>query len=73
MAEPLVAPVNVTVGPNPGTQSLVFVATQLDSLYAFNVTTGQLVWHDQFSSFPARRRSPRPNWTSREAGSSARR
>jgi hypothetical protein len=48
VAEPLVASVNVTVGPNQGTQSLVFVATQLDSLYAFNVTTGQLVWHTNF-------------------------
>jgi outer membrane protein assembly factor BamB len=48
VAEPLVATVNVTVGPNPGTQSLVFVATQHDSLYAFNVTTGQLVWHTNF-------------------------
>ena len=48
VAEPLVASVNVTVGPNPGIQSLVFVATQRDSLYAFNVTTGQLAWHTSF-------------------------
>ncbi len=48
VAEPLVASVNVTVGPNPGMQSLVFVATQHDSLYAFNVTTGQLAWHTSF-------------------------
>ncbi len=48
VAEPLVASVNVTVGPNPGIQSLVFVATQLDSLYAFNVNTGQLAWHTSF-------------------------
>ena len=48
IAEPLVATVNVTVGPNPGTQSLVFVATQTDSLYAFNATTGQLAWHTNF-------------------------
>jgi outer membrane protein assembly factor BamB len=48
VAEPLVASVNVTVGPNPGIQSLVFVATQLDSLYAFNTNTGQLVWHTSF-------------------------
>jgi hypothetical protein len=48
IAEPLVASVNVTVGPNPGVQSLVFVATQKDSLYAFNLATGKLVWHDNF-------------------------
>jgi hypothetical protein len=48
VAEPLVASVNVTVGPNPGIQSLVFVATQHDSLYAFNVNTGQLDWHTSF-------------------------
>jgi hypothetical protein len=45
IAEPLVASVNVTVGPSLGVQSLVFVATQSNSLYAFNVTTGQLAWH----------------------------
>ena len=48
VAEPLVASVNVTVGPNRGIQSLVFVATANDSLYAFNVTTGQLAWHASF-------------------------
>jgi hypothetical protein len=48
VAEPLVAAVDLTVGPNPGIQSLVFVATQNDSLYAFNVTTGQLAWHTSF-------------------------
>ncbi len=48
VAEPLVASFNVTVGPNRGIQSLVFVATKNDSLYAFNVTTGQLVWHTSF-------------------------
>ncbi len=48
VAEPLVASVNVTVGPNQGTQSVVFVATKNDSLYAFNVATGQLDWHTSF-------------------------
>lgn len=47
-AEPLVASVNVTVGPNAGVQPLVFVATQHDSLYAFNLDSGQLVWHTSF-------------------------
>ncbi len=48
VAEPLVASVNITVGPNPGNQSVVFVATQGDGLYAFNVNTGQLDWHRSF-------------------------
>jgi len=48
MAEPLTAAVDVTVGPNPGTQTLVFVATENDTLYAFNITTGQLVWQTSF-------------------------
>ena len=50
VAEPLVATVNVTVGPNQGIQSVVFVATQHDSLYAFNAATGQLDWHTSFLS-----------------------
>ena len=57
-AEPLVATVDITVGPNQGTQAVVFVATQADGLYAFNLATGQLDWHTSFlnpdiSSFPA--------------------
>jgi hypothetical protein len=44
VAQPLSATVNVTVGPNPGRQTLVFVATENDSLYAFNTTTGELEW-----------------------------
>ena len=50
VAEPLVATVNVTVGPDPGIQSLVFVATLSNSLYAFNAATGQLAWHTSFLS-----------------------
>jgi len=48
LAEPLTAAVDVTVGPNRGTQTLVFVATEQDTLYAFNITTGQLVWRTSF-------------------------
>ncbi len=48
VAEPLVASVNVTVGPDRGTQSVVFVATKNDSLYAFNEATGRLDWHVSF-------------------------
>jgi len=39
---PVSATVNVTVGPDQGTQTLVFIATANDSLYAFNTATGQL-------------------------------
>ena len=47
-AEPLVATVNITTGPNPGLQTVAFVATQGDSLYAFNLGTGQLDWKTSF-------------------------
>ena len=73
VAEPLVASVNVTVGPNPGIQSVVFVATQHDSLYAFNVNTGQLAWHTSFlhsqrSGAPAVRNGLPGKWDHRHAG-----
>ena len=48
VAEPLSATVKVTVGPDPGTQTLVFVATVQDTLYAFNAETGQLAWVTNF-------------------------
>ncbi len=54
---PLSATVNVTVGPGPGTQTLVFVATENDSLYAFNSATGTLAWKTSLLG-PAKRRSP---------------
>jgi hypothetical protein len=45
---PVSATVDVTVGPDQGTQNLVFVATANDSLYAFNTATGQLAWQTNF-------------------------
>jgi hypothetical protein len=48
LAEPVTAKVDVTVGPDQGIHDVVFVATEQDSLYAFNVTTGQLDWHTSF-------------------------
>jgi len=45
---PVSAPVNVTVGPNQGTQNLVFIATANDSLYAFNTATGKAAWETSF-------------------------
>jgi PQQ-like domain len=48
IAEPVSATVDVTTGPNPRPQSLVFVATENDTLYAFNTTTGGLVWRTSF-------------------------
>ena len=50
VAEPLVASVDVTVGPDRGVQSVAFVATLNNSLYAFNLTTGQPVWHTSLLS-----------------------
>ena len=48
LAAPVSAAVDVTVGPNPGTQTLVFVATESDSLYAFNTGSGELEWKTSF-------------------------
>jgi outer membrane protein assembly factor BamB len=48
LAQPVTASVNVTVGPDQGNQELVFVATEQDTLYAFNVVTGQLAWQTSF-------------------------
>jgi hypothetical protein len=44
LASPVTATVDVTVGPDQGTQDVVFVATEVDTLYAFNVASGQLLW-----------------------------
>ncbi len=48
LPEPLSATVDVTVGSDQGTQTLVLAATANDSLYAINSTTGQIVWHTNF-------------------------
>jgi outer membrane protein assembly factor BamB len=48
VAEPLVATVNIRVGPSQGTEPVVFVAKQADGLYAFNEETGQLLWNTNF-------------------------
>ncbi len=48
-AQPLVKTgVNITVGPNPGVQDVVFAATQHDSLYAINASNGTVLWRDSF-------------------------
>jgi hypothetical protein len=48
LAEPLSATVDFTVGPSPGIQPVVFVVTENDTIYAFNITTGQLQWQTSF-------------------------
>src|SRR5579883_1170770 len=46
-AEPLyMENVNVTTGANQGTHNVVYVATQHDSLYAIDASTGTILWQD---------------------------
>ena len=46
-AEPLyMENVAITTGANQGTHNVVFVATQNDSLYAIDSTTGTILWQD---------------------------
>ena len=48
-AQPLVKTgVNITTGQFQGTHDVVFVATQHDSLYAFDAQSGVQLWHDSF-------------------------
>ncbi len=60
-AQPLIK-TNVMV-PGKGRQNLVFVATENDSLYAFNADTLAPVWHDNFTN-PAAGITPMPTTTS---------
>jgi autotransporter-associated beta strand protein len=48
LAQPLyMANLSITVGAG-GTHNVVFVATEHDSLYAIDATSGQTLWHDSF-------------------------
>ncbi len=50
-AQPLyVAGVNITIGANQGVHNVVFVATEHDSVYAFDADTYTLLWHTSFLS-----------------------
>ncbi len=44
LAEPLCATVNITTGPHQGMQTVVFVATERNSVYAINSSSGQVLW-----------------------------
>jgi hypothetical protein len=48
-AQPLyVSNVLVTVGSKSSTHNVVYVATELDSLYAVDADNGKVLWHDSF-------------------------
>jgi hypothetical protein len=48
-AQPLyVSSVMITTGVHPGMHNVVYVATQHDSLYAFDADNGKLLWQDSF-------------------------
>ncbi len=48
-AQPLyVSNVLVTVGSTSSTHNVVYVATELDSLYAIDANSGKVLWHDSF-------------------------
>ena len=48
-AQPLyVSQVNITSGASQGTHNVVYVATEGDSLYAFDADNGTQLWHDSF-------------------------
>jgi hypothetical protein len=48
-SQPLyVSNVMITTGANAGMHNVVYVATQHDSLYAFDADNGTLLWHDSF-------------------------
>lgn len=48
-AQPLyVSNVNITSGPHPGIHNVAVVATEHDSLYAIDASSGEVLWHDSF-------------------------
>jgi len=48
-AQPLVVTgEDITVGPQPGKHNVVLVATENDSLYAIDASSGAILWHDSF-------------------------
>jgi hypothetical protein len=62
-AQPLyVSNVQVTVAGTTSTHNVVYVATELDSLYAVDANNGKVLWHDSFIN-PANGITPIPSAT----------
>jgi hypothetical protein len=60
-AQPLyVSNVQVAVGSTSSTHNVVYVATELDSLYAVDANSGKVLWHDSFIN-PAKGITPIPS------------
>ncbi|MDB5292692.1 MAG: coagulation factor 5/8 type domain protein, partial [Phycisphaerales bacterium] len=58
-AEPLVKTgVNITTGANQGLHDVVFVATQMDSLFAIDANGGTILWKDSFLYNPTGNPNP---------------
>src|SRR4029077_6819583 len=60
-AQPLyVSNVQVTIGSTASTHNVVYVATELDSLYAVDANNGKVLWKDTFIN-PANGVTPIPS------------
>jgi fibronectin type 3 domain-containing protein len=59
-AQPLyMSDLNFPSGPEPGVHNVVYIATEYDSVYAYDADNGVLLWHDSFID-PAQGLTPVP-------------